>query len=277
MWNETALVFCLWWFVAELNAGRPEESAKVQCIGRWNELDLGTLIFTFCVVFWECQFWRWHDVTQQRPSHCLIVYVVTFAAISQTWEFWGMTLNVELFQPQTYLSWENLSFSQLLPLELKNMLNNLTVGSRISHFKMSLGHGIIYLAFSGRWTVNRLLDPVMDHYSHRDRFAVQDASQSLVYKSQPALTSFILQLYEAPTVSHTGLEQLDTNQQGEEEETKQSEKSLCGQRSSTSHQQLTSHHVNFSTLQVICSCTLSACVQSHALQICLLCIQPLTQ
>lgn len=100
MWNGIALVFCLWWFVVELNTGWPEESAKVQWNGQHVQLDL------FLYRWMSSWIWRclshskdsYHSYINHLPALCpdenvwwrRSLHSTTMVASKQSWTFWQL-------------------------------------------------------------------------------------------------------------------------------------------------------------------------------------------
>lgn len=142
----------------------------------------------------------------ETGTHLTLELFAQWPLLPLVTNFLEVTLNVDLCA----LRETSLGLSQHFPSELKNMLF-FFYDCRNKDFPSHNVFRTQYNLYGIFWQTNnqqRLLDPEMDHYSHRDWFTAQDASQSPGYERLPALMAFILQLYEALCLCHNALENL---------------------------------------------------------------------
>lgn len=140
----------------------------------------------------------------RNPSHSRIVCTMTSASVGH--KLLGGDIERRLMCAQRNISWVESTFS----LGIKEYAF-FFYDCRNEDFPSHNVFRTQYNLYGIFWQTNnqqRLLDPEMDHYSHRDWFTAQDASQSPGYERLPALMAFILQLYEALCLCHNALENL---------------------------------------------------------------------
>lgn len=143
----------------------------------------------------------------RNPSHSWIVCTMTSASVGH--KLLGGDIERRLMCAQRNISWVESTFS--LGIKEYAFFSLFFYDCRNEDFPSHNVFRTQYNLYGIFWQTNnqqRLLDPEMDHYSHRDWFTAQDASQSPGYERLPALMAFILQLYEALCLCHNALENL---------------------------------------------------------------------